>query len=83
MRNRSTEGAVVANTPLIGIRVPPELTARARARVGEPDIDLAVLVRAGLTLLANAADAADGAIREALASARTRPGPKPRGRASA
>jgi hypothetical protein len=68
----------MANTPKMGVRLPPELTARARARVGEPDIDLAVLVRAGLTLLANAADAADGAIREALASARTRPGPKPR-----
>jgi hypothetical protein len=71
----------VAETPVAGGRVSPELVdaARREARkyVGQQDLPLSVLVRAGLAMLAGVA------IGDALRNARTRPGPKPRGGAAA
>jgi hypothetical protein len=61
----------MANTPAVGLRVPPELADAARARIGQPDAPLSVLVRAGLAVLAGYG------LSEALASAQTRHGPKP------
>jgi hypothetical protein len=68
----------VAVTPNTSVRIRPELVAAAREGIGDPDAPLMVLVRAGLALLANAADVADDMVRDALASGRVRPGPKPR-----
>jgi hypothetical protein len=62
----------MANTPIVAPRVAPELIAAARAGIGEPDIPVSVLVRAGLAVLAGLP------VREALRSAQARPGPKPR-----
>jgi hypothetical protein len=59
------------------MRVPPELIDAARARVGQPDLPLSVLVRAGLAVLAGLT------VREALRTAQARPGPKPRREAAA
>jgi hypothetical protein len=67
----------MANTPHTALRVPPELIDAARARVGEPDVPVSVLVRAGLAVLAGLT------VREALKSAQARPGPKPRAGAAA
>jgi hypothetical protein len=54
------------------MRIPPELAEAARARVGQPDLALSVLVRAGLAVLAGFA------VKDALAAAQTQRGPKPR-----
>jgi hypothetical protein len=62
----------MANTPNTALRIPPELADAARAGVGQPDAPLSVLVRAGLAMLAGLT------VCEALRSAQTRPGPKPR-----
>jgi hypothetical protein len=60
----------VAVTPNAVVRVPPELADEARARVGQPDVSLSVLLRAGLAMVAGYA------LGDALALARSRPGPK-------
>lgn len=62
----------MANTPQIGPRVPGELIEAARAGVGQPDLPAAVLVRAGLAVLAGMT------LAEALRSAKVPRGPKPR-----
>ncbi len=62
----------MANTPVAGMRIPPELVEAARAGVGRPDLPASVLMRAGLLVLAGLS------VREALRSASTRRGPKPR-----
>lgn len=64
----------MANTPQIAPRVAPELLDAARAAIGDPDAPNAVLVRAGLAVLAGMT------VVEALrvAQAQARPGPKPR-----
>jgi hypothetical protein len=62
----------VAVTPNTALRIPPELVEAARERVGTPDMPVTVLVRAGLAVLAGLP------VREALRTAQTRPGPKPR-----
>jgi hypothetical protein len=67
----------VAITPLVAARVPPELADAARAGVGNPDLALSVLVRAGLAVLAGYT------VKDALASAQTQRGPKPRTGAAA
>jgi hypothetical protein len=54
------------------MRIAPELVDAARRGVGEPDVSLSVLVRAGLAVLAGLP------VREALAKAQARPGPKPK-----
>lgn len=69
----------MATTPKVTPRVSAELIDAARARAGDPGVPVAVLVRAGLLLLAGIAPS----VKEALASAHTRPGPKPRERADA
>lgn len=61
----------MAVTPNASMRVPAELVEAARARVGK-DVAVSVLVRAGLAVLAGYA------VKDALAAAQTRPGPKPR-----
>jgi hypothetical protein len=67
----------MANTPRVTPRVPPELLDAARKGAGAPDASVAVLVRAGLLVLAGLT------VREALKSAQARPGPKPKAGASA
>lgn len=54
------------------MRIAPELVDAARRGVGKPDVSLSVLVRAGLAVLAGLP------VGEALATAQTRPGPKPK-----
>jgi len=67
----------MADTPRVTVRVAPELTDAARAAVGHPGLDVAVLVRAALIFLADPSLPP----REALARAQTRPGPKPKAEA--
>ena len=67
----------MADTPRVTVRVAPELTDAARAAVGRPGLDVAVLVRAGLAVLAGLS------VGEALAKAQARPGPKPKAGARA
>jgi hypothetical protein len=71
----------VAETPVAGGRVSPELVEAAqraaRKYTGGQDLPLSALVRAGLAMLAGVA------IGDALRNARARPGPKPRGGAAA
>jgi hypothetical protein len=67
------KGPKVANTPVVGLRIPRELADAARAGVGRPDADLSTLVRAGLAVLAGSP------VADALAAARGRRGPKPLG----
>jgi hypothetical protein len=69
----------MADTPRVTVRVAPELTDAARAAVGRPGLDVAVLVRAGLAMLADPSLSP----REALAKAQARPGPKPKAGATA
>jgi hypothetical protein len=64
-------------TPYVGARVTPELIDAARRNIREPDVSLSVLVRAGLLALAGLS------VREALAKAQTKPGPKPKAGAAA
>ncbi len=66
----------MANTPTVAFRVPPELADKARARIGQPDVDMSTLIRAGLAMLAGSP------LAEALAIGRGQRGPKPRERAS-
>jgi hypothetical protein len=61
------------------MRISSELVDAARRGVGEPDVSLSVLVRAALAKLADP----ELSIGQALAKARTRPGPKPKVEASA
>jgi hypothetical protein len=75
--SRVTGGPDVANTPQAVVRVDPELADAARARLGQPDASLSVLLRAGLAVLAGLP------VPEALQSAATRRGPKPRAEAAA
>lgn len=67
----------MAVTPKLALRVEPELVDAARAEVGEPDLPVSVLLRAGLAMLAGQS------VREALRTAQTRPGPKSRSGAAA
>ena len=67
----------MAETQHVGMRIPPELVDAARQGARAPDASLSVLVRAGLAMLAGLP------VREALAKAQTRPGPKPKAGARA
>lgn len=67
----------MANTPKVAPRVPPELLDAARKGADAPDVSVAVLVRAGLLVLAGLT------VHEALAKAQARPGPKPRAKVPA
>ena len=67
----------MAVTPNTALRIPPEQIEAARANVGDPDMPVTVLVRAGLLMLAGLT------VREALRTAQVRPGPKPRTGAAA
>jgi flagellar biosynthesis/type III secretory pathway protein FliH len=67
----------MADTPRVTVRVAPDQLDAARAAVGRPGLDVAVLVRAGLAILADP----NLSPREALAKAQARPGPKPKAHA--
>jgi hypothetical protein len=65
------------NTPIRGVRVPPELEEAARR--SDPalaDVDLSTLLRVGLLMLAFGA--AGDVIRQAVSEAGMKYGPKPR-----
>jgi hypothetical protein len=60
-------------TPTRGVRVAPELEAAARRAAPElTGLDFGTLARVALAVLAGLS------VREALKSAQTRPGPKPK-----
>ena len=67
----------MANTPKVCVRVDPGQLDAARAAVGAADLDAAVLLRAGLLMLAGVP------VGEALKNAQGRRGPKPKAEAAA
>jgi len=69
------EVSELANTPKVSVRVEPDQLDAARAAVGAADLDAAVLLRAGLLVLAGLT------VREALKNAQAQRGPKPKAEA--